>query len=131
MHTPGPWRTFERPTGIEILCGDRHPPNRMPSAGIRVADVRFKRIGRGGSFARGKTDEANARLIAAAPDLKAFAESILIYTIEGAEDLLWLRIGKYPAVSFRANSAEATTLLGLEAARGAALAKAHPTKREG
>ena len=69
QHTRGPWRTFERPTGIEILCGDRLAPINMPSNGIRVAEVRFKRVGRGGQFAKSKTDEANARLISAAPEM--------------------------------------------------------------
>lgn len=70
-HTPGPWRTFEKPTGIEILCGDRHAPLVMPSAGIKVAEVRFGRLGRGGLYTKSPVDELNARLIASTPDLLA------------------------------------------------------------
>ena len=71
QHTPGPWRKFETPQKIEILCNDRLAPACMPSTGIKIAEVRFKRIARGGTFAGNDVDEANARLIAAAPELLA------------------------------------------------------------
>lgn len=68
-HTPGPWRAFNRPQGIEILCDNRLAAVQKPAAGIRIADVRFKRRGRGGSFIGSGVDEANADLIVAAPDM--------------------------------------------------------------
>lgn len=77
-HTPGPWRTFEAaPEKIEILCDNRLAPIQKPSAGIRVAEIRAKRIGRGGRFHQTPVDEANARLIAAAPELLAALEAVL------------------------------------------------------
>lgn len=76
-HTPGPWRTFERPMGIEILRDNRLAPIHWPSAGLRVAEVRFRRSGRGGSFVGNAVDEANARLIAAAPDMACDGQFLL------------------------------------------------------
>lgn len=58
-HTPGLWRIFSgNPTCIEIMHG-----------AMRVAKITYKRLGRGGAFIRTETDLANARLIAAAPEL--------------------------------------------------------------
>ena len=84
QHTPGPWRTFATPQKIEILCSDRVAPNRMPSADSKIAEVRFRRIARGGAFAGNDVDEANAALIAAAPDGLALAYAVAAH-FEGTD----------------------------------------------
>jgi hypothetical protein len=89
-YTPGPWRTFDgNPSKIEIICGDRSAPNLWPSAGIRVAEIRFKRQGRGGAFNGNAVDAANARLIAAAPGLLVAARRMLdMLTLDGDPNAL-------------------------------------------
>lgn len=56
-HTPGPWHLS--PDGYSILCGDEHDPEII--AWTDVNDVMMIQDNR--------TVEANARLIAAAPEL--------------------------------------------------------------
>lgn len=68
--------------------------------------------------------DANAHLIAAAPDLKAFADSVLIYQVEGDDEHVWLRFGDQHICIMKSNSAEGVALLKMEAARRAAIAKA-------
>ncbi len=81
-HTPGSWEvhpeiTEKRMGYIRIVAGDK-----------RVADI-FPFVARGGI--RLETAEANARLIAAAPDLLEALQQAINYTqTGGAEDTDWL-----------------------------------------
>ena len=76
QHTPGPWKTKREHSAIFVL-GDNEP---WPSAG-HVARVDARRSGakRGMAVAMhmSETDEANARLIAAAPEMYAALEAAL------------------------------------------------------
>jgi hypothetical protein len=69
-------------------------------------------------------DRANAHLIAAAPDLKGFADGVLIYGVEESTEFITLRFAGQDICRVRANSAEGVALLKLEAERRAAIAKA-------
>lgn len=116
-HTPGPWtvRVGQKDSGpfdrTTIEAGPEH------SSEV-IATVNMKILG----------SAANADLLAVAPDLKAFADAILIYTIEGdAGNRIWLRFGSLPAVAFKINSPAGAALLRIEAARKAAIAKAGAT----
>ena len=77
-HTPGPWKLKREHSAIFIL-GDNEP---WPSAG-HVARVDARRSGakRGMAVAMhmSETDEANACLIAAAPELLAALEAVEKY----------------------------------------------------
>lgn len=52
-HTPGPWTTYTTKTSHVVMAGHRMD-------GTTIANVRYK----------GQEDEANADLIAAAPDMR-------------------------------------------------------------
>lgn len=109
-HTPGPWWVSPAPYPEKLHVrrnSDRHPT--LVCSVNRTAD---------------DEDIANARLIAAAPDLKAFAESFLIYQVEGDEEFIWFRVGGEDIACIRAESTQGNALLKVEAARRAAIAKA-------
>ena len=62
QHTPGPWRVYRSPDGSAIIgIGVNRPGD--PDHGAGITDPRF------GLWGSGAEREANARLIAAAPDL--------------------------------------------------------------
>lgn len=105
-HTPGPWVIDERVPWIIR-------PNLSSFDYIAAVPV-----------SNSPNWEADARLIAAAPDLKAFAEGVLVYTVEGDPEHVWLRFGGADIVVHKTTSAEGVTLLKMEAARREALAKA-------
>jgi len=117
-HTPGPW---EFGSGDNYYVRADAYPKKFPH--------RFKGDDLGDylAYVGNRTDdfgEANARLIAAAPELKEFADSILIYQVEGDEEHVWLKFGPAHIVIHKANSAEGVALLKMEAARRAAITKA-------
>jgi hypothetical protein len=71
-YTPGPWHIHEARSGITIEWD--HKPQTVPCpSGMYIAFLPFRRTGAGRAqpvrFHKVETDEANARLIAAAPDL--------------------------------------------------------------
>lgn len=68
-----------------------------------------------------KALEAKGRDNAAVRDLAAFAESVLIYLVEGDEEHVWLRYGRRDICICKADSAEGVVLLKMEADRRAAL----------
>ena len=76
-HTPGPWRVEQDTT---LIWGKCDPEDRSTfGMGYPIAEARV-RLGHGSPFCRSaKPDEAeaNARLIAAAPALKAMLEELM------------------------------------------------------
>ena len=64
QHTPGPWKVYRSPDGSAIIgIGVNRPGD--PDHGAGITDPRF------GLWGSGAEREANARLIAAAPDTAA------------------------------------------------------------
>lgn len=116
-HTSGPWELSRNRGG--------------KTQGIHAKDGNGQRrnIVNWGGLARTATAEtqANARLITAAPDLKAFADRIVICVVEGDESKLLLRFDGHLIYSFPANGAAAQGLLRMEGERAAAIAKASPS----
>lgn len=116
-HTSAPWRVVdyssENKGFIAVVAGDKE----------HICDV-FPFGARDGGIKREiEQHQANARLISAAPDLAAFAESILIYQTEGDEERLQVSIGAGPALIWPAGGPEARFFLAMEAARRAAISK--------
>lgn len=109
-HTSGPWFIKETSKGYDILKSD-HPRDLIAILAYRE------------SWA---VEKANAHLIAAAPDLKEFAESVLIYSVEGETNQLWVSYATFQAC-VPTNSPLGSILLNIEAARQTAIAKATNT----
>lgn len=74
-HTPGPWRVEQETTGIWGACDPSD--NSTRGMGYPIAECRTTPSGRWASGPDYDEAEANARLIAAAPDLLAALEHIL------------------------------------------------------
>lgn len=117
-HTPGPW-TVEDPMGPEILSivarGERAVYEWLHVAQMAAEPDEADDIPR-------IEAEANALLIAAAPDLLEFSEKLLIYKHED-DDRIWLSFDGH-SVGFEPESDAARVLLHIEASRRAAIAKA-------
>ena len=70
--TPGPWKVYRSPDGSAIIgIGVNRPGD--PDHGAGITDPRF------GLWGSGAEREANARLIAAAPDLLAALKHLLAF----------------------------------------------------
>lgn len=108
-HTSGPWNV------TKSACYTGH--------GVSAGRKRICSINSNSALPKPERDD-NAHLIAGAPDLKAFADSILIHTVEGDENHIWLKFGSAGIVVHHIASAEGIALLKMEAARKAAVAKA-------
>lgn len=78
-HTPGPWKVFYTTNGQTIIgIGE--------AAGAEgITDPQF------GLWRSGKEREANARLIAAAPDMLAALKAILAHKPDNA-DAIWEQV---------------------------------------
>lgn len=107
-HTPGPWYAQAAGSGETIWIGTN--------------DVN---VGCVPGYADHPLNAANARLMASSPDLKAFAESIKIYTVEGDDDHLHVKINDRVVTVIPTRSPGAALWLDLEAQRKAVLAKAN------
>lgn len=74
-HTPGPWRVEENTTLIWGDCNtDDHSTRGM---GYPIAEARINPSGNWSTGPYADEGEANARLIAAAPDLLAAAKNLI------------------------------------------------------
>lgn len=87
-HTKGPWRVEE---GTTLIWGDCNPDdNSSYGMGYPIAECRLTPSG---SWARGprkyEEAEANARLVAAAPDLLHFVEKVRDYARETDDESLY------------------------------------------
>lgn len=75
-HTPGPWQSYETVHGaIAITTSEADPDELNP--GKIVARCGLETCA--GGWAHDETDEANARLIAAAPDLLEACKAVVAY----------------------------------------------------
>ena len=90
-HTPGPWQTTQNPVDITV-----HSDRRL------VAGVRL------GKGPRGAEDEANARLIAAAPALLEALEELYEEAYRGFDPLAGLLVDARAAIA-AARGEEVTT----------------------
>lgn len=69
-------------------------------------------------------DNADARLIAAAPDLLAVASQPVVHIVEGDETIVRLMIGKVEVCAFERGDWRATALIMFDAEQRAAIARA-------
>lgn len=121
--TPGPWEIGEV-TVIDRDTKDERPDPRH--AYLTADDIAFE------IQIESDNAMADARLIAAAPDLKALASRLLIYTAED-DDAVRISIADSDGnivkiATFGPSTAAAIALLKLEAERRAALSKATGAK---
>ena len=130
-HTPGPWRldagsNYAGGPGFRVLAKSTRPkPTPSATGEIQIALPPPHGNGDG----REQEQEANARLIAAAPDLKAVAAN---FEITGPDDdgLVWLHLygqGTTGKAMFQLGSPDRVAVqvaLLLEGRRKAAIAKA-------
>lgn len=112
-HTPGPWTIEE--------YGDDETPRLVIH---KDSESRVCFMATPGSHGDPAVIEADARLIAAAPELSAFAEAVLIARIEGDEGYLLLKFDGRQIARIQAACPAGIALLKMEAARRAAIAKA-------
>lgn len=122
-HTPGPWAIHHDGKPLFGYWHVRQDPKDWDGMGYQaICTLPASKAG----THYGEMFRANAHLITAAPDLKAFADAILIYQVEGDDDHVWLSFGGQNIVIHKTNSAEGIALLKMEAARREAVAKAEP-----
>lgn len=112
-HTPGPWTLHHQPDDM-MGPSDCDWSLQSEAAGAFLLFCHHPDA----------PAKANGHLIAAAPDLKALADAITIFSVEEFEDRLWLRFAGEHICEVAANSPQGVALLKLEAARQAAIAKA-------
>lgn len=97
-HTPGPWLSQYDDNGFFEISSDAVATPIHTSSGSKTLMLQTRIAF---TYSEGETDEANAHLIAAAPELLEVAESIL------ADDMLQYLPGEYVA-KVRAVIAKAT-----------------------
>lgn len=117
-HTPGPWSLTE---DFDTIGGRDHRVYSVSgfiSPGVKLCGLARLPADHGDAEL-----EANARLIAAAPDLLEVAKRFTIYLVE-EDDRVYLRVGGATIATARHDSELGMALLHLEAAQRDAIAKA-------
>lgn len=83
-HTPGPWRVE---AGTTLIWGNCNPDDHSTRGmGYPIAEARINPSGNWSTGPYADEGEANARLIAAAPDLLEALESIVLMQAENRGD---------------------------------------------
>lgn len=78
-HTPGPWKIVPQSNGESLIAREFETGNQMRPKGLRIVGFVMQR---GDSL---RADEANANLVAAAPELLEACERALIPLTGGGE----------------------------------------------
>ena len=87
-HTPGPWKKSERLNGPWWHVSSGHSIDGQECGSGRQAIACVHGESKQGAKAYAEMFEANARLIAAAPDLLQFARSVVSYAGSAGDDYL-------------------------------------------
>jgi hypothetical protein len=97
--TPGPWRAYEASERCPLPAGVAVEVGTAASAGARSATI-CEMIGQGsdGRYSS-ETTNANADLIASAPDLYAALEATIEHLEEMRKDKHWHPIGDCPVLN--------------------------------